>query len=103
VIAPSFSDIFFNNCFKNGILPVVLPQEQVDQLMALAEKGAALTVDLEHNCVTAHPHNINFSFTVDAFRRHCLLNGLDDIGLTQQCEGDISAYEKRQEAEFPWV
>src|ERR1700733_8389242 len=77
VIATSFADIFFNNCFKNGILPLVLPQEQVDKLMALANAGAKLTVDLEHQTVSAYPENTGFSFSVEPFRRHCLLNGLD--------------------------
>src|SRR3984885_3647907 len=77
VITTSFADIFFNNCFKNGILPLVLPQEQVDKLMALANAGAKLTVDLEHQTVSAYPENTGFSFSVEPFRRHCLLNGLD--------------------------
>jgi len=103
VIAASFADIFFNNCFKNGILPVVLPQEQVDQLMALAAKGAKLTVDLEHQTVSAYPENTGFSFQVDPFRKHCLLNGLDDIGLTEQRASDISNYEARQKTEQMWL
>ncbi len=103
VIAPSFADIFFNNCFKNGVLPVVLPQAQIDQLMALAEKGASITVDLETQSITAYPSNVNFAFEVDPFRRHCLLNGLDDIGLTQQHASDIASYEARQKSERPWL
>jgi len=103
VIAPSFADIFFNNCFKNGILPVVLPQEQVDRLMALAQKGATLSVDLEHQTVSTYPENTGFSFAVDAFRKHCLLNGLDDIGLTEQKATDIAAFEARQKAEASWL
>jgi 3-isopropylmalate/(R)-2-methylmalate dehydratase small subunit len=95
VIAPSFADIFFNNCFKNGILPVILPQEQVDQLMRLAEQGKMLKVDLETQTVSAYPDNTSFGFTTDPFRRHCLLNGLDDIGLTEQKASAIADYEKR--------
>jgi 3-isopropylmalate/(R)-2-methylmalate dehydratase small subunit len=103
VIAPSFADIFFNNCFKNGILPVILPQKQVDELIALAQKGAKLTIDLEHQTVSAWPENTGFSFKVDAFRRHCLLNGLDDIGLTEQRADDIAVYEKKQKKEQAWL
>ena len=104
VIAPSFADIFFNNCFKNGVLPLVLPQAQVEKLMELMKKpDRLLTVDLEEQCITAWPDNVNFGFTVDAFRRHCLLNGLDDIGLTEQHAGKIAEYEKKQKAERPWV
>jgi len=103
VIAPSFADIFYNNCFKNGILPLALPQEQVDQLMALAEKGAQITVDLENQLVTAYPHNTHFSFSFDPYRRDCLLNGLDDIGLTQKRSSDIENYEERQKSQRPWL
>ena len=103
VIAASFADIFFNNCFKNGVLPIVLPQEQVDQLMAVAAKGGKLTVDLEHQTVSAYPENIGFTFDVDPFRKHCLLNGLDDIGLTEQKAADIATYEARQKAEQVWL
>lgn len=103
VIAPSFADIFFNNCFKNGVLPLTLPQEQVDELMRLAEKGAKLTVDLETQTVTAYPQNTHFSFSIDPFRRHCMLNGLDDIGLTEQHAADISGYETRMKSATPWL
>lgn len=103
VIAPSFADIFFNNCFKNGLLPVVLSQEQVDQLVELAKEGVALAVDLEAQCVTAYPRNINFSFKTDPFRRDCLLNGLDDIGITEKKVTAIGSYEERQKTERPWV
>ena len=97
VISTSFADIFFNNCFKNGILPVVLPQAAVDHLMDDARKGAnaRITVDLESQTVTASDGK-TFKFEVDAFKKHCLLNGLDDIGLTLAYEGDITAYEQRQ-------
>ena len=103
VIAPSFADIFFNNCFKNGLLPIILPQEQVDRLMQIAQKpGTQLTVDLEAQRIMG-PENIGYSFTVEPFRRHCLLNGLDDIGLTEQYVGDIEAFEEKRRKEQPWV
>ncbi|MFO6464979.1 3-isopropylmalate dehydratase small subunit [Jannaschia sp. KMU-145] len=104
VIAPSFADIFYNNCFKNGILPVVLPQEQVDALMKDAENGAnaRLTVDLESQTVTG-ADGTTYAFEVDAFKKHCLLNGLDDIGLTQEKAPSIAAFEARMTQERPWV
>ena len=104
VIAPSFADIFFNNCFKNGILPIVLPQEQVDALMEDAEKGenARISVDLENQTVTASDGQ-SFAFEVDPFKKHCLLNGLDDIGLTLEKSSAIDAFEKRTAAERPWA
>jgi 3-isopropylmalate/(R)-2-methylmalate dehydratase small subunit len=98
IIAPSFADIFHGNCFKNGILPVVLPQAQIEQLLALAQAGRKLTVDLVHQCVTAYPDNLSFSFTTDAFRRDCLLNGLDDIGLTLKHDAAITAFETAHHA-----
>jgi 3-isopropylmalate/(R)-2-methylmalate dehydratase small subunit len=104
VISTSFADIFFNNCFKNGILPVVLPQEAVDHLMDDATKGenARITVDLENQVVTASDGRA-FPFEVDAFKKHCLLNGLDDIGLTLEKVSAIDAYESQAKAQFPWV
>ena len=104
MIAPSFADIFFNNCFKNGILPIVLPQEQVDLLMDDAERGsnAVVTVDLENQVITG-PDGGEVRFEVDAFRKHCLLNGLDDIGLTMEKGDAIDAYEARQAATTPWL
>ena len=94
VIAPSFADIFYNNCFKNGLLPIALPQELVDQLIDDASKGAnaVLTIDLESQTIT-RPDGETVHFDIDAFRKHCLLNGLDDIGLTVQKEADIAAFE----------
>ncbi len=104
VIAPSFADIFFNNCFKNGILPIVLPQEEVDKLMDDASRGsnAILTVDLE-NQVIKGPDGGEIAFEVDQFRKHCLINGLDDIGLTLEKGDAIDAYEARANLERPWL
>ena len=104
VIAPSFADIFFNNCFKNGILPIVLPQEQVDVLMKDAEKGsnARMTIDLEGQTVTTSDGE-KFPFEVDAFKKHCLLNGLDDIGLTLEKGTAIDTYEDSLNQSRPWV
>ena len=95
LIAPSFADIFFNNCFKNGMLPIALDEATVDDLFAraAAHAGYELTVDLESSTITDE-HGLELAFEVDAFRRRCLLEGLDDIGLTLQHEADIAAYEK---------
>jgi len=104
VISTSFADIFFSNCFKNGILPIVLPQEDVDKLMDDASRGsnAVLSVDLENQVITG-PDGGSISFNVDAFKKHCLLNGLDDIGLTLQKVDKISAFENDHGAKMPWV
>ena len=104
IIAPSFADIFYNNCFKNGILPIKLPQAQVDKLMDDAERGAnaIVTVDLEAQEIRG-PDGGTIAFEVDAFRRQCLLNGWDDIGLTLRDENKISAYEERRKAQTPWI
>ena len=104
VISTSYADIFFNNCFKNGILPIVLPKAQVDVLMKDAEKGsnARIEVDLEAQTVTTSNGEI-FSFEVDAFKKHCLLNGLDDIGLTMEKAASIDAYESKLQVSHPWV
>lgn len=104
VIAPSYADIFFNNCFKNGILPIVLDDKIVDGLFeeVHAEEGYELTVDLENQQVLK-PNGETITFEVDSFRRHCLLNGLDDIGLTLQHEADIKAYEKKRKQSAPWL
>ena len=101
VIAPSFADIFFNNCFKNGILPVVLPKEQVDTLMGYTKTGGQMTVDLEKQLISAGNHQ--FHFEVEPFRKHCLLHGLDDIGLTLQKMSGIAAYENKQKQQTPWL
>ncbi|WP_149588501.1 3-isopropylmalate dehydratase small subunit [Tabrizicola flagellatus] len=104
VISTSFADIFYNNCFKNGILPVVLPQEAVDHLMDDARKGAnaRITVDLESQTVTASDGTV-FRFDVDPFKKHCLLNGLDDIGLTLEKAAAIDSYEKKAATLRPWA
>ena len=97
VIAPSFADIFYNNCFQNGILPVVLPEDTVKRIIANAEAepGYALTVDLEQKRVWDNAEDVVATFDLDEFRRHSLLNGLDDIGLTLQSGADIEAFEAR--------
>jgi 3-isopropylmalate/(R)-2-methylmalate dehydratase small subunit len=104
VISTSYADIFFNNCFKNGILPIVLPKAQVDVLMKDAEKGsnARIEVDLDAQTVTTSDGE-TFSFEVDAFKKHCLLNGLDDIGLTMEKAASIDAYESKLQVSHPWV
>jgi len=104
IIAPSFADIFYNNCFKNGILPIVLPQEEVDKLMDDANRGAnaVVTVDLENQTISG-PDGGTISFDVDPFRKHCLLNGLDDIGLTMEKSAAIDSFETRTGAERPWL
>ena len=104
VIAPSFADIFYNNCFKNGILPIALPQDVVDVLMKDAEKGAnaRISVDLEAQTVTTSDGEV-VSFELDAFKKHCLLNGLDDIGLTMEKVSSIDAFESKAQAARPWA
>jgi 3-isopropylmalate/(R)-2-methylmalate dehydratase small subunit len=104
VIASSFADIFFNNSFKNGILPIVLPQAQVDLLLEDAGNGAnaVLTVDLESQTIT-RPDGQTIAFDVEPFRKHCLLNGLDDIGLTLQKQGQIDNFESRRQLSQPWL
>ena len=104
VISTSFADIFYNNCFKNGILPVVLPAEQVAVLMSEAEKGAnaRVSVDLAAQQVTTSDGEV-FSFEIDAFKKHCLLNGLDDINLTMEKANSIAEFEAKATVERPWV
>lgn len=104
VISTSFADIFFSNCFKNGILPIVLPKEDVDKLMDDASRGsnATLTVDLEKQEISG-PDGGVIKFDVDAFRKHCLLEGLDDVGLTLQKEEKITAFESQYAASQPWM
>jgi 3-isopropylmalate/(R)-2-methylmalate dehydratase small subunit len=104
VIAPSFADIFYNNCFKNGILPIALPQEDIDKLMDDARRGAnaTISVDLEKQEIRG-PDGGCIKFDLDPFRKHCLLNGLDDIGLTMQKTPAIADFEARQRTQQPWL
>jgi 3-isopropylmalate/(R)-2-methylmalate dehydratase small subunit len=104
VIAPSFADIFYNNCFKNGLLPIILPQETVDRLMDDAKKGAnaVLTIDLEKQTIS-RPDGGEVSFEIDPFRKHCLMHGLDDIGLTQQKAAAIRSFEDKSRLARPWL
>ncbi|MGD9867477.1 MAG: 3-isopropylmalate dehydratase small subunit [Hyphomicrobiales bacterium] len=104
VIATSFADIFYNNCFKNGILPIRLPQEDVDKLMDDASRGAnaTVTVDLESQTITG-PDGGSISFELDPFRKQCLLEGLDDIGLTLKKSKKIASYEEKAQAARPWA
>jgi 3-isopropylmalate/(R)-2-methylmalate dehydratase small subunit len=104
VIAPSFADIFYNNCFKNGILPIKLPQEDVDKLMDDAERGAnaTITVDLENQTI-AGPDGGTIRFDIDPWRKHCLLNGLDDIALTLEKDESIRHFEESRKAAQPWL
>lgn len=104
VIAPSYADIFYSNCFKNGILPIALPQEQIDVLMQDAEKGAnaRIEIDLESQTITSSDGEV-FSFDVDAFKKYCLMNGLDDIGLTMEKVTSIDTFEAAAATSRPWV
>lgn len=103
IIAPSYADIFYNNSFKNGLLPVILPADQVDQLFAFVEgnEGAQITVDLEGMQVRAG--DMAFGFELDEFRRECLLKGLDEIGLTLEHADAIRAYEQKRAQQTPWM
>ncbi|MEH6492833.1 3-isopropylmalate dehydratase small subunit [Halopseudomonas sp.] len=104
ILAPSYADIFYNNSFKNGLLPIVLSEEDIDELFAQAEaqEGYELTVDLQAQTVT-RPDGKAYTFEVDAFRKHCLLNGLDDIGLTLQDGDAIKAFEQKHQQSQPWL
>jgi 3-isopropylmalate/(R)-2-methylmalate dehydratase small subunit len=104
VIAPSFADIFYNNCFKNGILPIALPQAEIDKLMDDAERGAnaIIAIDLEKQEITG-PDGGRLHFDIDPFRKHCLLNGLDDIGLTLQKAAAIDSFEAKNRTGQPWL
>ena len=104
VISTSFADIFYNNCFKNGILPIVVNKQQLDQLMDDAENGAnaVLDIDLEAQEIT-RPNGESVTFEIDEFRKHCLINGLDDIGLTMEKEKNIDSFEKKRAMEQPWA
>ncbi len=103
LIAPSFADIFFNNSFKNGLLPIVLPEEQVDELFARASGPQALELRVDLPEQRIQGDGIDLRFEIDPFRKHCLLEGLDDIGLTLQHVDDIRAYEERRRREAPWL
>ena len=105
LIAPSYADIFFNNCYKNGLLPIVLSESDVDRLFGAVKAfpGFRLTVDLERQTVAATDGSMTFAFDVEAFRKHCLYNGLDDIGLTLQHADSIREFEARRLAEHPWL
>ena len=104
IIAPSFADIFFNNSFKNGILPIRLPQEQVDTLMKEAKENpdANFEIDLEKQTIT-RGNKFSFDFEIDPFRKHCLLNGLDDIGLTLEKGNEINTFEEKRAEDKPWL
>ncbi len=104
ILSTSFADIFYNNCFKNGILPVTVARDELDALMADASdpENPVLTVDLEAQEIT-RPNGVVLGFAIDEFRRHCLLDGLDDIGLTMQKVDRIDAFEARQREEQPWL
>ena len=105
LIAPSYADIFNNNCYKNGLLPIVLPESQVERLFAdtFAFPGFKLTIDLERQVVSSVDGSLAFAFDVEPFRKHCLLNGLDDIGLTLQHAEAIRAFETKRLTELPWL
>ena len=104
VIAPSFADIFYNNCFKNGILPIKLPPEDMEKLFDDADRGAnaTVTIDLEKQVITG-PDGGSVTFEIDPFRKHCLLDGIDDIALTLEKDPKIESYEKAQKAAQPWL
>jgi 3-isopropylmalate dehydratase small subunit len=102
IISTSFADIFYNNCFKNGLLPIVLPREEVEACMADADAGYNLDIDLASQSITRKDGS-KFSFDIDPFRKHCLLNGLDDIGLTMERESKITSFEKTRSSNYPWL
>ena len=105
IIAPSYADIFFNNCYKNGLLPIVLSMHEVDRLFheTAAFPGFRLTIDLERQTVSTTNGSVVFGFEVEPFRKHCLLNGLDDIGLTLQHADEIRSFEAKHKTEQPWL
>jgi 3-isopropylmalate/(R)-2-methylmalate dehydratase small subunit len=104
VISTSFADIFYNNCFKNGILPIKVSKEELAELMDDADKGsnAVLDIDLENQTIN-RPNGESVSFEIDPHRKHCLLNGLDDIGLTMEKSSSIDSFEEQRKATAPWV
>lgn len=105
VIAPSFADIFFNNCYKNGLLPVVLSEQQIDHLFneVKAFPGFRLIIDLPQQIVTTSNNSMQYQFEIDPFRKYCMLNGFDDIGLTLRQADKIRSFEERHIASFPWL
>jgi len=105
IVAPSFADIFFNNCYKSGLLPIVLSEEEVDGLFKAVETqpGFKLVVDLEQQRISSEDGSISYGFAIDDFRKYCLLNGLDDIGLTLRHADDIRSFEQRHLAAQPWL
>jgi 3-isopropylmalate/(R)-2-methylmalate dehydratase small subunit len=105
IVAPSFADIFFNNCYKSGLLPIVLTEAQVDQLFneVKAFAGFRLVVDLEQQVIRTPDGRLGFEFAIDEFRKYCLLNGLDDIGLTLRHADEIRAFEERHLRQQPWL
>lgn len=104
IIAPSYADIFYNNCFKNGILPIVLPQEQVDQIMEHAQSNKPnVNIDLEDQLIKLEGSNISFTFDIDPFRKKCLLKGLDDIAQTLQKVEKIDTFEGQNKMQLPWL
>ncbi len=106
IVAPSFADIFFNNCYKSGLLPIVLTEAQIEQLfdeVKAAPDGVRLVVDLKHQVLRTPDGRIGFEFAIDDFRKYCLLNGLDDIGLTLRHADEIRAFEERHLARQPWL
>ncbi len=105
LIAPSYADIFFNNCYKNGLLPIVLAESEVERLFhdTAAFPGFRLTIDLERQTVATPDGGATFKFDVEPFRKHCLLNGLDEIGLTLTHAGEIAAFEAKRKIEQPWL
>ena len=103
VIAPGFADIFYNNSFKNGLLPITLSHDQVDALFRLVEASRGITFDIDLEAQTLAAGDQTYAFDIDPFRKHCLLNGLDDIALTLQHADDIRAYEEKRKNEAPWL
>jgi 3-isopropylmalate/(R)-2-methylmalate dehydratase small subunit len=104
ILAPSFADIFYNNCFKNSLLPVILADEEIDELFLLVQEASQFTVTIDlHRQTVGLANGRELHFAIDAFRRKCLLEGLDDIGLTLQKKDLIEAYEKRRQQECPWL
>jgi 3-isopropylmalate/(R)-2-methylmalate dehydratase small subunit len=105
IVAPSFADIFFNNCYKSGLLPIVLTEQQVDHLFneVKAHNGFKLVVDLQQQCLRTVDGSLSYDFAIDDFRKYCLLNGLDDIGLTLRHADEIRAFEERHLRAQPWL